>query len=41
MTIYPGRQAALKLVLEPLFEAEFLAVLVWIPAPASGPGRDR
>src|SRR6476646_4150857 len=34
-------QAALKLVLEPIFEADFEPGLVWVPSQAAGSGRDR
>ena len=34
-------QAALKLVLEPIFEADFDPVLLRVPPEASGPRRDR
>ena len=34
-------QAALKLVLEPSFEAGFPAMLLWLPPEAPGTGRDR
>ena len=34
-------QAALKLVLEPIFEADFRAGLLRVPAQAACPGRDR
>ena len=34
-------QASLKAVLEPIFEADFSAVLVWVPPEPARAGRDR